>query len=158
MRSLRTSLNTAHSECKPSTFISLSHTLFSKSSHFSLYISLLPPPSFYRPIPQSSTLLCSRCPKPPQSATPHHIRHTLHTHNPHCTSYPSATPRTSTSPSSVPSSPGCADLLSSLPKFQSPYVNTFWTQALYIFPFIRYDAPWVPVPPKTIFNLVHAIS
>ena len=53
--------------------------------------------------------------KPPQSATPHHIRHTLYTEkttNPHCASYPSMTPCTSISPSSVPSSSDFADLLS----------------------------------------------
>ena len=50
----------------------------------------------------------------------------------HCASYPSATPRTSISPSSVPSSREFADLLSS----SVLYVNTLWTQALYIFPFL----------------------
>ena len=52
-----------------------SHTL-SKSSHSSPYISPLPPPPFYRPIPIIHTPML-QMPKPPQSATPHHIRHTL---------------------------------------------------------------------------------
>ena len=47
------------------------HTLC-KSSYSSFYISPLPPPSFYRPIPNHSI---SYAP----DATPHHIHHTLHT-------------------------------------------------------------------------------
>ena len=73
-----------------------SHTL-SMSSLF-LPIHLAPATStFLQADTQSSTLLCS---KPPQSATPHHIRHTLYIHpedcrNLHYLSYPSATPQIS---------------------------------------------------------------
>jgi hypothetical protein len=56
-----------------------------------------------------------------QSAMPHRNLHTLYTQktSPHCISYPSATFRTSISPSSVPYSPDLAGLLSSPPRFQS---------------------------------------
>ena len=118
MRSLpvHTSLNTAHSGCKPSSSMSYClypHTL-SKSSYSSPYISLLPPPPFYRPIPNhphshapdaQTTPICHVSPYPPHSA------HSEDCTNPHCASYPSATPRTSISPLSVPSSPDFADLL-----------------------------------------------
>ena len=60
--------------------------------------------------------------KPPQSATPHHIHHTVHPKdctNPHCAFYPSATLRTSISPSSALSSPEYTDFQPSSPMFQS---------------------------------------
>ena len=66
---------------------------------------------------QSSTLLRSRCPN--HLNLPHLTTSATLCTNPHCISYPSATPRTSISPSSVPSSPDNADLLSSSPRFQS---------------------------------------
>ena len=59
-------------------------------------------------------------PKPPQSTPPHPSSvHPEDYTNPHCVFYPSATLRTSISPSSVQSSLDYADLLSSSPRFQS---------------------------------------
>ena len=59
-------------------------------------------------------------PKPPQSTPPHpRSVHPEDCTNPLCVFYPSATLRTSISPSSVPSSLDYADLLSSLPRIQS---------------------------------------
>ena len=50
MRPLHTSLNTAHSECKPGSFVSsFTHSLL--SSYPCPHISPLPPPYFYRPTP-----------------------------------------------------------------------------------------------------------
>ena len=76
--------------------------------------------------------------KPPQSAMPHHVRHTLYTQNivqihtafsifqRHSTVYTSIFP----------------DKFSFfMVQVSVPYVNTLWTQALYIFPFMLYDAP-----------------
>ena len=84
-------------------------------------------------------------PKPPQSTTPHHLSHALNPQktvpNPHCASYPSATPHTSISPSSVPSFPDFVRFAFFVAQVSVPYFNTLWTQALYIFPFMRYDAP-----------------
>ena len=82
-------------------------------------------------------------PKPPQSTLPHHLIDTVHQEdctNPHCVSYPSVTLRTSVSPSSDPFSPDFADSLSSSPRFQS-HMSMLLTQTLYIFLFMRYDAP-----------------
>ena len=103
IKSLHISLNTAHSACKPSTFI-------------------------------SSLSICHTSPHPSHSVHPKDCT------NPHCVSYPSATLRTSISPSSTPSSPDYADFLSSSLRFQS-HMSTHCTQALYIF-FMCYDAPW----------------
>ena len=76
-------------------------------------------------------------PHPPHSAHPEDCT------NPHCASYPSATPHTSISPSSVPSFLSrlcrCAFFITQV---SVPYDNTLWTQAFNIFPFVRYDAPW----------------
>ena len=115
MKFLHTSLKTAHSGCKPSTFMSLS----THSFQIFLFLPLHLDPAtstFLQADTQSSTLLRSRC--------PNHLnlpRHTLYTQttNPHYVSYPSATPRTSISPSSILSSPDYADLLSSSCRFQS---------------------------------------
>ena len=120
MKTLHTSLNTAHSECKPSSTIS-SFTL-SKSSSLYPHISPLPPPHFYRLTPNhlhsyvphaQTTSIYPASPPQPHSVHPEEYT------NPHCVSYPSATPRTSISPSSILSSPDYADLLSSSPRFQS---------------------------------------
>ena len=93
MKSLHTSLNTAYSGCKPSTsvFHVIIHTFFpnlpfppltSRPCH--LHLSTCRYPIIHTPTCQM--------PKPPQSAIPHHICHTLYTQkttNPHCISYPS---------------------------------------------------------------------
>ena len=72
--------------------------------------------------PIISTLML-HMPKPPQSTSPHHAPRLLSqpqkTTNPHWASYPSATLRTSISPSSILSSPDFADSLPSSPRFQS---------------------------------------
>ena len=39
-----------------------------------------------------------------------------------------------------------------------PYVNALWTQALYIFPFMRYDAPWAVKIGDNSLNFAQAIS
>ena len=120
--------------------------ILSKSSCPYLHISPLPPTHFYRPTPNhlhsyaphaQTTSIYQASPPQPRSEPPKDYT------NPHCASYPSAKPRTFISPSSVPSSPDFADLLSSLPRFHfhMPIHNTLWTQVLYIFPFMRYDAP-----------------
>ena len=125
MKSLHTSLNTAHSGCKPSTFMSSSTHSFQVFLFLPLHLA--PATStFLQADTQSSTLLRSRCPN--HLNLPHLTTSatlcSLYCHpeectNPHCVSYPSATPRTSFLPSSVPSSPDFADLLSSSPRFQS---------------------------------------
>ena len=89
MKSLHISLNTAHSGCKPRTSMSLStHSLchsMSLSTH-SLPKSPIPPPTSHPCHLHISTgwhqiihTPMFQMPKPPQSATPHHIRHTLYT-------------------------------------------------------------------------------
>ena len=122
MKPLQISLKTAHSWCKPSTFISSS--THSYQVFLFLPLHLAPPPPFYRLIPNhphsyasdaQTTSVCHVSPHPPHSVHPEPEDCT----NPHCISYPSATPRTSISPSSIPSSPDSADLLSSSPRFQS---------------------------------------
>ena len=69
-------MNTAHSECRPSTSISLS-TISSYSLPYllprHLHLSTGRHPIIHTPTFQM--------PKPPQSATPKNIRHTLHTQN-----------------------------------------------------------------------------
>ena len=72
MKSLHTSLNNAHSGCKPSTSMSLSTHSF--QVFLFLLLHLAPATSiFLQANTQSSTLQMS---KPPQSATPRHIHHT----------------------------------------------------------------------------------
>ena len=140
MKFLHSSLNPVHSGCKPSTFMPFSthslHVVFPSTSSrpCHLYLST----GLY-PILHTLTI---KMPKSPQSATPHHLRHTLYSvhpedcTNPHCVSYPPATPRTSIS-SSVPSSPNyCFAFF--FAQVLVPYINALWTQALYIFPFMRY--------------------
>ena len=143
MRSLHISLNTTHSGCKPSSSISsLTHSLqvFLPLPH----ISPLPPPHFYKP-------------------TPNH----LHSYAPHVQTTsisPASPPQPHSEPSKDCTNPHCAFLsfsdtphihltiirsvLSRLCRFaifiaqvSVPYVRTLWTQALYIFPFMWYDAP-----------------
>ena len=90
-------------------------------------------------------------PKPPQSTLPHHLINALYTQkttNPHCVSYPSATLRT---------------IFSRLRRFaffiaqvSVPYVNALWTQALYILPFMRYDAPLAVRIGDTSLNFAQA--
>ena len=144
MKSLHTSMRTVISGCTQALSCHPPHIL-SKSFYSSPYISPLPPPLFYRPIPihphsyapdAQTTSICNASPHQPHSAHPEDCT------NPLCISSPSAIPHTSISPSSIPSSPDYADLLSSSPRFQFHNVNALWTQALhYIFPFMWYDAP-----------------
>ena len=98
-----------------------SHIL-SKSSCPYPHISPLPPPHSYRLTPNhlhsyaphaQTTSIYHASPPQPRSEPLKDCT------NQHCASYPSATPRTSISPSSVPSSPGFADLQPSSPRFQS---------------------------------------
>ena len=144
MKPLHISLNTNHSGCKPSTSI---------SSFTHSYQVFLPLPTHLTPVTttflqahtQSSPLLRSTCPNylnllrlttSATLCTPRRLyKSTLH--------FLSFSDTPCISPSSVPSSPDYADLPSSSPRFQVsvPYVNALWTQALYIFPFMRYDAP-----------------
>ena len=109
--------------------------ILSKSSFSSPYISPLAHPPFYRLIPShphsyapdaQTTSICHASPHPPNSVHPEDCT------NPNCISYPSATPRASISPSSVPSSPDYADLLSSSPRFQSICQYTLDTSLVYL--------------------------
>ena len=95
MKSLHTSLNTDHSGCKPSTFMSSS----THSSQVSLFLSLHLAPAtstFLQADTQSSALLRSRCPNHlnlkclTTSATLCTPKR-LYKYKSHCTSYPSAT-------------------------------------------------------------------
>ena len=110
-----------------------------------LHISPSPPPTFLQADTQSSPLLRSTCPNHlnlpclTTSTTLPNPQKTVPT-NPHYIPYPSVTHHTSISPSSVPSSPNFADLLSSSPRFQS-HMSIHWTKALNIRPFMQYDAP-----------------
>ena len=82
-------------------------------------------------------------PKPPQSTTPHHLSHTLN---------PQRTVQIHTDFLSFSDIPHIhltiiRSVLSRLCRFaifiaqvSVPYVNTLWTQALYIFPFMRYES------------------
>ena len=140
MRLLYISLNTTHSECKPSSSIpSFTHSLQ----------DFLPLPA--HPTPATTTFL--------QADTQSYALHAQ------TTSIYHASPLSSTlsTPKSLYKSTLCflsfsdtphihftiiRSVLSRLCRFASfiaqvsvPYVNTLWTQALYIFPFIRYDAP-----------------
>ena len=176
MRLLHISLNTTHSECKPSSSISsFTHSLqvfLPLPAHLTpttsgittpgqlwamprlpfglprlpcpqidktFYVTLmllascpgcpllwlrhcLPPPHSYRLTPNhlhsytphaQTTSIYHASPPQPRSQPPKDCT------NPHCASYPSATPCTSISPSSVPSSPDFADLQPSSPRSQS---------------------------------------
>ena len=143
MKSLLISLNTTYSGCKPCTFMSS----FTHSLQVFLFLPfhLTPATStFLQADTQSSTLLCapdaqttSIChvsPHPPHSIYPIDYKFTLHflsfsdTPHIHLTIFHS--------------------VLSKLCRFSAfiahvsvPYVNTLWTQALYILPYIWYDAP-----------------
>ena len=76
MRPLHISLNTTHSECRPSSSISsFTHSL---QVFLPLLAHLTPATTtFLQADTQSSPLLRSTMPKPPQSTTPHHLSHAL---------------------------------------------------------------------------------
>ena len=75
MKSLHISLNTAHSECKPSAFISSFTHLY--QVFFPLPAHLTPATTtFLQADTQSSSL---HMPKPPQSTLPHHLINALYT-------------------------------------------------------------------------------
>ena len=78
MKPLHLSLNTAHSGCKPSTFISSPSHIHTKSS--SLYPHISPrhhhTSTGWHPIIPTLTF---HMPKPPQSILPHHLSHALYT-------------------------------------------------------------------------------
>ena len=109
--------------------------ILSKSSYSSPYISPLPPPPFDRPIPNIHTPKL-QMPKPPQSAMPHHrlYKSTLRslsfsdTPHIHLTIIHSVLSR-------------FFRFAFFIAQISVLYVNTLWTQVLYIFPFIQYDAP-----------------
>ena len=121
MKPLHISVTTAHSGRKPSAFIS------SFTHSYQVFLSLpahLTPTTttFLQADTQSSPLSSSTCPNHlnlPCLTTSATLWTPKDCTNPHCASYPSATPHTSISPSSDPSSPDFADSLSSLPRFQS---------------------------------------
>ena len=144
MKPLHISLNTAHSGCKPSAFI---------SSFTHSYQVFLPLPAHLTPATttflqadtQSSPLLCSTCPNhlnlpasPPHQRSVHPKDCTI----PHCVSYPSATLRTSISPSSVLSSPDFADSLSSSPRSQSHMSMHSGHKPCISFPLCGMMHPW----------------
>ena len=140
MRSLHISLNTTHSECKPSSSIS-------SSTHF-LQV-FLPPPAHLTPatttfLQADISTLTFHMPKPPQSTMPHHLSHALN---------PKRLYKSTLRFLSFSNTPHIhltiiRSVLSRLCRFaffiaqvSIPYFNTLWTQALYIFPFMRYDVP-----------------
>ena len=122
MKSPHTSLNTAHLECKPSTFMSSSTYSFQVLLFILLHLTHATS-TFLQADTQSSTLMlqmskppqfCHASPHPPHSVLPKNCT------NPHCIFYPSATPRTSISPHPLrPLQTDNADFLSSLLRFQS---------------------------------------
>ena len=124
--------------CKPSSFMSSSTQSF--QVFLFLLLHLTPATSTYlQADTQSSTLLRPRCQNTSICHASPHLPHSAHPTNLHYVSYPSATPHTSI----LPSSPDYTDMLSSSPRFQSHISihSGVWTQALYIFPFMQYDAP-----------------
>ena len=105
-----------------------SHIL-SKFSYSSPYISPLPPPHFYRSIPNhphsyapdaQTTSICHASPDLPHSVYLEDCT------NPHLAFYPSATLRTSISPLSASSSSDYADFQPSSPMFQSHLSTHSW--------------------------------
>ena len=144
MRLLRISLNTTYSECKPRSSISF---ILSKSSCPYSHISPLPPPHSYRLTPNH---LHSYAPHA-QTTSIYHAA-TLSSLNPQETvQIHTAFPILLISPSSVPFSP---DWQPSSPRFQS-YMSIH-SQALYIFPFMRYDAPRAVRIGDNFLNLAQA--
>ena len=111
-RLLHISLNTTHSECKPSSSISsFTHSLqvflplpahLTPATTTFLQADTQSSPLFNAPHAHTTSIYHASppqpCSVPPKDCT-----------NPHCASYPAAAPRTSISPSSVPSSPDFAD-------------------------------------------------
>ena len=143
MRSLHISLNTTHSGCKPSSSISsLTHSL---QVFLPLPAHLTPATTtFLQADTQSSPLLRSTCPN--------------HLNLPRLTTsatlwtlkrlYKSTLRFLSFSDTPHIHLTIIRSVLSRLCRFaifiaqvSVPYVNTLWTQALYIFPFMWYDAP-----------------
>ena len=145
MRPLHISLNTTHTQCKPSSSMPLlTHSYPSlptptRTSHPHHHISTVRHPiistlKFHMPMPLQSTL-------------PHHLIPALFTQRQIHTAFP-IPQRHSAHPSHRhPFRPlQTADLLSSSLRFQFGfgfalcplYFNTFWTQASHIFPFMRY--------------------
>ena len=142
MRLLHISLNTTHSECKPSSSIYPSHIL-SKSSCPYQHISPLPPPHSYR---QTPNRLHSYAPHAQTTSIYHAIPPQPHSQPPK--DYKSILRFLSFSDTPHIHLTTIRSVLSRLCRFATfiaqvsvPYVNTLWTQALYIFPFVRYDAP-----------------
>ena len=143
MKPVHISLNTAHSGCKPSAFI---------SSFTHSYQVFLPLPAHLTPATttflqadtQSSPLLHSTCPNHLNLAR-------LTTSSTLCTPkrlYKSTLRFLSFSDTPHIHLTIIRSVLSRLCRFalfiaqvSVPYVNALWTQALYIFPFMRYDAP-----------------
>ena len=136
------------------------------SSTFSPSLPIPPPTSLpchlhlstgRHPIIHTPTL---QMPKPPLSATPHHICHTLYTQKTlQIHTALSIFQRHSAHPSHHhfdPSSPGYADSQPSSPMFQSHMSNPLWTQALYIFLFMWYDAPHSARIGENSLNLAEA--
>ena len=103
MRLLHISLNTTHSECKPSSSISsFTHSL---QVFLLLPAHLTPATITFLQADTQSLLLRSTCPNHlnlPCLTTSATLSATEDCTNHHCASYPSATPRTTISPSSVP--------------------------------------------------------
>ena len=144
MRLLHISLNTTHSECKPSSSISsFTHSLKSSCPYPPAHLN--PATStFLQADTQSSPLLRSTCPN--------------HLNLPRLTTsatlwtlkrlYKSTLRFLSFSDTPHIHLTIICSVLSRLCRFATfiaqvsvSYVNTLWTQALYIFPFMWYDAP-----------------
>ena len=90
------------------------------------------------------SILTLHMPKPPQSTTPYHLSHRSQP----LKDYKSTLRFLSFSNTLHIHLPIIHSVLSRLCRFaffiaqvSVPYVNALWTQALYIFPFMRYDAP-----------------
>ena len=114
--------------------------IHTKSSSLYPHISPLPPPHFYRPTPIIPTLTF-HMPKPPQSTPAHHLINALHTQK--TVQIHTAFPILQRHPAHP--SPFRSLQTSQIRFLQHPgsvpYVNALWSQALYIFPFMRYGAP-----------------
>ena len=142
MRSLHISLNTTHSGCKPSSSISsLTHSL---QVFLPLPAHLTPATTtFLQADTQSSPLLRSTCPNHlnlPRLTTSATLWTLKRLYKIHTALSILQTPHTSISPSSVPSSPGFADLLSSSPRFQF-HMYTLDTSLVYLSFYVVWCTP-----------------
>ena len=141
MRLLHISLNTTHSECKLSS--SISSFTHSPQVFLPLPAHLAPATTTFLQA-DTISILTLHMPKPHQSTMPYHLSHAL---NPKRL-YKSTLRFLSFSDTPHIHLTIIRSVLSRLCRFATfiaqvsvPYVNTLWTQALYIFPFMWYEAP-----------------